>query len=119
MPKNGTALTIQQNYYLGMVAARKRLVRPLVIVVLIFYFTLPLLTNFTSVLDGLAFSGITWAYVYAFAQFVMVIVLTTYYRRGMDKVESQLRPADADETAAHYDDWQSGDPQTEAKETGK
>lgn len=90
-------------YYAGMVAARKRLVRPLVITVLLFYFTLAVLTNFTPLLDTVAFGGLTWAYLYAFAQFVMVIVLTTVYRRGMDRAESRLRPAEANHTVADDD----------------
>lgn len=44
----------------------------------VYYFTLPLLTNFTSALHGIAFEGMSWAYVYASSQFVLVIVLTTY-----------------------------------------
>jgi uncharacterized membrane protein (DUF485 family) len=94
-------------YFEEMSAARTRIVTPLVLFTLVFYFVLPLLTNFTSVLDGIAFDGFSWAYMYAFAQFVMVIVLTTYYRRAMDSVERRVRPPGVDETAAHYDDWQT------------
>jgi uncharacterized membrane protein (DUF485 family) len=95
-----------RRYYEQMSRTRARVVRPLVVFVLVFYFTLPILTNFTSALDGLAYEGFSWAYLYGFAQFVMVIVVTTYYRRVMDEVEHRSRPAEADESAAHYDDWQ-------------
>jgi uncharacterized membrane protein (DUF485 family) len=104
VPIDVTVPPALDDYYSGMVAERKRVIRPLVLIVLVFYFTLAILTNFTSVLDGLAFSGMTWAYVYAFAQFVMVIVLTTYYRRRMDGADARLRAADVEETAARYDD---------------
>lgn len=97
----------ERTYFEEMTAVRRRVVRPLVLIVAVYYFTLPLLTNFTSALDGIAFEGMSWAYIYAFSQFVMVIVLTTYYRRVMDAAEKRLRPLDADEAAAHYDDWQN------------
>ena len=95
-----------RTFFEEMSRMRARVVRTLVVFVLVFYFTLPILTNLTSALDGLAFGGFSWAYLYGFAQFVMVILVTTYYRRAMDEVEHRWRPPDADETAAHYDDWQ-------------
>lgn len=100
---------VNEAFYQVMVAERRKLIMPLTGFVLVFYFILPVLTNFTSALDGVAFSGITWAFVYAFAQFFMVVIVTTIYRRRMDAVEDQHRFAALDETAAHYDDpeeWQ-------------
>jgi uncharacterized membrane protein (DUF485 family) len=103
-------------YYEEMSRARARIVTPLVLFTMVFYFLLPILTNFTSVLDGIPFEGMTWAYLYAFAQFVMVIVLTMYYRAAMGAVEARVRPPDIDETAAHYDDWQTWEKLDEAQE---
>jgi uncharacterized membrane protein (DUF485 family) len=94
-----------QKYYEGMTAVRRRIVRPLVITTLAAFFLQQVLTNFTSVLDGFATDGLSWAYLYAFALFFLVVVLTTVYKRAMDKVEDDLRPAHLDETAAHYEDW--------------
>lgn len=91
-------------FYRSMAKARSSIVVPLTIATLIFFFLLLFLSNFTSVLDGIAFSGISWAYLYAFAQFFFVVILTTIYRRRMDAVETELRPPDLEETAAHYDD---------------
>ena len=103
-------------YYEEMSKARARIVTPLVVFAMVFYFVLPLLTNFTSVLHGSPFEGMTWAYLYAFAQFVMVIVLTMYYRAAMRGVEARVRPPDIDETAAHYDDWQTWEKLDQAQE---
>ncbi|GGG48576.1 hypothetical protein GCM10011374_08710 [Kocuria dechangensis] len=94
-----------REYYEGMTAVRRRIVRPLVIITLVAFFLQQVLTNFTSVLDGFAADGLSWAYLYAFALFFLVVVLTTVYKRAMDKVEDELRPAHLDETAAHYEDW--------------
>jgi uncharacterized membrane protein (DUF485 family) len=68
------------------------------------FFLLPLLTNFTSALDGVAFSGITWAYLYAFAVFALVLIITTTYRRAMDKFEHTHRPPADVHPADEYDD---------------
>ena len=106
-------------FYEVMVTERRKLIMPLTGFVLVFYFILPVLTNFTSLLDGVAFSGITWAFVYAFAQFFMVVIVTTIYRRRIDAVEDMHRPAALDETAAHYDDpeqWQHHEEESEEHE---
>lgn len=92
-------------FYRDMVRLRNSTILPLTALTLVVFFLLLILTNFTSVLDGEAFSGVTWAYVYAFAIFVFVVVVTTLYRRKMDAAEARLRPAGLDETAAHYDDY--------------
>ena len=52
-----------RRYYEAMVAARHRVVMPLVIFTLIFFFVEQILTNFTPVLDGELFFGMTWAYI--------------------------------------------------------
>lgn len=102
-PESGVTAA-NERFYTEMVRERNSVVMPLTIVTVIFFFLLLTLTNFTSVLDGIAFSGITWAYLYAFAQFFFVVILTTIYQRRMDAAEDRLRPAQLDETAAHYDD---------------
>jgi len=79
-------------YYAGMVQARRKLIVPLVASTLVFFFLQQILTNFTSALDGLAFSGMTWAYIYAFAQFFFVVILTTLYRSKMAQIEAELAP---------------------------
>lgn len=52
---------------------------------MIFYFGLPVLTGFTTVLNGSVIGAITWAYVYAFAQFVMTWTLLHLYVRQANK----------------------------------
>lgn len=48
---------------------------------LLFYFALPILTSYTDVLNHPAIGPITWAWVFAFAQFVMTWVLCILYSR--------------------------------------
>jgi uncharacterized membrane protein (DUF485 family) len=96
-----------QRYYEELSAARKRVVVPLASITLVAFFLQQILTNFTPVMDGLVFEGMTWAFLYSFALFILVLVLTMIYKAAMDKVERGHRPPHLDQTAAHYDDWRA------------
>lgn len=95
--------TPAERYYVEYARARRRLVVPFTALIVGVFFLLPLLTNFTSVLDGVAFSGLTWAYLYAFGVFVLVLVVTTVYRRRMDAFEHTHRPPADVHPADEYD----------------
>src|SRR3712207_1158927 len=58
---------------------RKAFIIPSTIFFLVFYFGLPVLAGFTTVLNGNAFGSVTWAYVYAFARFAMTWILMRLY----------------------------------------
>lgn len=62
-----------------LVKSKKAFVVPATIFFMIFYFGLPVLTGFTTVLNAPAIGPISWAYVYAFAQFVMTWTLLHMY----------------------------------------
>lgn len=62
-----------------LVKSKKAFVLPATIFFMIFYFGLPVLTGFTTVLNASAIGPISWAYVYAFAQFVMTWTLLHLY----------------------------------------
>ena len=62
-----------------LVRSKKAFIIPATIFFLIFYFGLPVLAGFTTVLDGYAIGSVTWAYVYAFAQFAMTWILMHLY----------------------------------------
>jgi uncharacterized membrane protein (DUF485 family) len=59
--------------------AKKRFLIPLTIFFLVFYFMLPVLTSYTTILNTPAIGSITWTWVYAFAQFIMTWVLCILY----------------------------------------
>lgn len=44
-------------------------------------------------MDGAVFAGMSWAYLYAFALFFLVIAVTTYYRRQMAVIEAKYKPS--------------------------
>jgi uncharacterized membrane protein (DUF485 family) len=54
--------------------SKKAFIIPATIFFLVFYFGLPFLAAFTTVLNGKAVGSITWAYLYALAQFAMILV---------------------------------------------
>lgn len=62
-----------------LVRRRKAFILPATIFFLVFYFGLPFLTAFTTLLDANVIGAINLAYIYAFAQFVMTWVLMHIY----------------------------------------
>jgi uncharacterized membrane protein (DUF485 family) len=81
---------------------KKAFIIPAMIFFFVFYFTLPFLTAFTTVLNATAFGPISWAYVYAFAQFVMTWGLAYAYigqANKWDDLVDQARQEAAQEPA--------------------
>ncbi|WP_099159925.1 DUF485 domain-containing protein [Virgibacillus ndiopensis] len=78
---------------------RKRFIIPLTIFFLVFYFSLPILTSYTTILNTPAIGDISWAWLFAFTQFIMTWVLCTLYVKksaSFDKkanyvIETQLK----------------------------
>ncbi|ALS24289.1 MULTISPECIES: DUF485 domain-containing protein [Paenibacillus] len=60
---------------------KKRFIIPMTLFFCAFYFTLPFLTAFSNVLNTPAVGSITWAWVFAFAQFIMTWVLCSLYSK--------------------------------------
>lgn len=58
---------------------RKAFILPATIFFLVFYFGLPFLTAFTTVLDVKVIGAINLAWIYAFAQFAMTWILMHLY----------------------------------------
>ncbi len=58
---------------------RKAFIIPATIFFLVFFFGLPVLAAFTTLLNARAVGPLTWAYVYGFAQFAMVWILMHVY----------------------------------------
>lgn len=68
--------------------AKKRFIIPWSIFFFIFFFTLPIIASYTNVLDQPAFGPITWAWVFAFAEFVMTWTLCTLYLQKAKKFDA-------------------------------
>ena len=72
---------------------KKAFLVPAVIFFLVFYMSLPVLAGFTTVLDGPAIGEVTWAYVFAFAQFPMTWILCHLYRNRANKWDRLINEA--------------------------
>jgi len=84
--------------------AKKAFLIPAVIFFLVFYIAMPVLAEFTTVLDGQAIGAINWAYVYGFAQFLMVWILCHLYlirAKKWDKLVEAAREEASEERTPH------------------
>ncbi|UFJ38889.1 DUF485 domain-containing protein [Brevibacillus humidisoli] len=73
---------------------KKRFIIPTTLFFLVFYYMLPILTAYTDLLDGKAVGPINWAYLYAFAQFVMTWTICLLYvkkARTFDRLTEQVK----------------------------
>jgi len=75
---------------------------PMSITFLVLYFLLPLLSSFTTVLDGKAIGDVTWIWVYSLGIFIMVWVFTIIY---VKKAASFDKDADAINAKAKAGDY--------------
>ncbi|WP_327147099.1 DUF485 domain-containing protein [Nocardia sp. NBC_01329] len=69
---------------------RARLVFRLSAVVLLLFFPLPILGGFTSLLDTVVAGGVTVAWLYAFFQFAVAIVVARYYMARAAELEARV-----------------------------
>ena len=79
---------------------RKAFLIPATIFFMVFFFGLPFLAAFTTVLEGSAIGSLTWAYVYGFAQFAMTWILMHLYvsrANKWDRLVEQARREAAEE----------------------
>jgi len=70
-----------------LVRKKRAFIIPSVVFFFVFYFTLPVLTAYTTVLNGKVIGSINWAYLYAFAQFAMTWILCHLYMNKAAKYD--------------------------------
>jgi uncharacterized membrane protein (DUF485 family) len=68
--------------------AKKRFIVPMCIFFMVFYYTLPIMTSYSKVLNTPAIGSITWAWIYAFGQFIMTWALCMIYTRKANSFDS-------------------------------
>lgn len=72
---------VQSAYFQQLMREKRGFILPFSLFFLAFYFTLPILTSYSTVLNTPAFGSISWAWVFAFAQFIMTWVLCMLYSK--------------------------------------
>ncbi|BDG34867.1 DUF485 domain-containing protein [Saccharococcus caldoxylosilyticus] len=84
----------QSSSFQQLMRAKKKFILPLTLFFLIFYFALPILTSYSNVLNSPAIGPISWAWLFAFAQFIMTWALCTLYSKraaNFDEMVEQIK----------------------------
>lgn len=58
---------------------KSKFIIPMTVFFMVFYFLLPIFTSYTTFLNTSAIGDISWTWIFAFSQFVMVWVLSSIY----------------------------------------
>lgn len=81
---------VQSSSFQKLLREKRNFIVPWSIFFLVFYFTLPVLTAYSSVLKETAFAAISWAWVFAFAQFIMTWALCIIYTKRAAKFDESV-----------------------------
>ncbi|BDI32547.1 hypothetical protein CCAX7_45980 [Capsulimonas corticalis] len=80
----------QSPRFRALLADKTAFIVPVTAFFLAFYFALPLMTSFSKTLNRPAVGSITWAWVFAFAQFVMTWTLASLYTKRAERFDAQV-----------------------------
>ncbi|MFJ7744898.1 DUF485 domain-containing protein [Peribacillus sp. NPDC097295] len=72
---------VQSPSFQELLRKKRKFIVPLSIFFMVFYFSLPVLTSYSTLLNSYAFGAISWAWVLAFAQFIMTWTLCVLYSK--------------------------------------
>jgi uncharacterized membrane protein (DUF485 family) len=75
----------------NLLRSKKSFIVSSVIFFMVFYFTLPVLTSYFTVLNEKAIGSLNWAYLFAFAQFFMTWVLCLIYVKRAGAFDAQVK----------------------------
>jgi len=78
---------VQSTSFQTLLSEKKKFIIPITIFFFCFYFALPIMTSFSTVLNNKFIGSITWAWVFAFLQFVMTWGLCMLYSRKAAKFD--------------------------------
>lgn len=79
--ENDYSSIAQSSSFQTLLSEKKKFIIPITIFFFCFYFALPILTSYSTVLNHKFIGSITWAWVFAFLQFVMTWVLSMLYSK--------------------------------------
>ncbi|HHY21631.1 MAG TPA: DUF485 domain-containing protein [Bacilli bacterium] len=83
---------VSSSEFKNLVKSKNKFMAPFVIFFFLAYFTMPVLTGFTEVLEAKVIGWVTGTWVYAFGMFIMVWTFSTIYMSRSSKFD-----ADAEE----------------------
>ncbi|AGT31254.1 hypothetical protein M493_04760 [Geobacillus genomosp. 3] len=81
-----------------LIQAKKRFIIPATIFFFVFYFALPVLTSYSKALNAPAVGPVTWAWLFAFAQFIMTWALCILYSKRAARFDEIVEQVKQEET---------------------
>lgn len=78
---------VQSEEFQLLLNTKKKFIIPMSIFFLSFFIALPILTSYSKVLNTPAFGDVTWAWVFAFAQFIMTWSLCMIYSKKAESFD--------------------------------
>lgn len=81
---------VQSSSFQQLLREKRNFIIPWSIFFLVFYFTLPVLTAYSHILNKIAFGSISWAWVFGTAQFIMTWVLCMIYSSRAAKFDKKV-----------------------------
>jgi uncharacterized membrane protein (DUF485 family) len=78
---------VQSASFQQLMNTKRKFILPLSLFFLAFYFTLPILTSYSTVLNNPAIGSVSWAWLFAFAQFIMTWTLCSLYSKRAAKFD--------------------------------
>ncbi|WP_053365064.1 DUF485 domain-containing protein [Bacillus sp. FJAT-27245] len=85
---------VQTKSFQQLLREKRKFLLPASLFFLAFYFTLPVLTAYSTILNNPAIGPISWAWVFAFAQFIMTWSLCILYTKraaGFDLLVEEIK----------------------------
>ncbi|MGD6796184.1 DUF485 domain-containing protein [Metabacillus indicus] len=89
---------VQSESFQKLLQAKRSFILPMTLFFLAFYFTLPVLTAYSDVLNQPAAGPVSWAWVFAFAQFIMTWALCMMYSRKARKFDEIVETIKSEST---------------------
>ncbi|WP_223591672.1 DUF485 domain-containing protein [Neobacillus bataviensis] len=81
------SLIVQSSSFQTLLSEKKKFIIPITIFFFCFYFALPILTSYSTILNHKFIGSISWAWVFAFLQFVMTWGLCMLYSKKAAKFD--------------------------------
>ncbi|MET1031027.1 DUF485 domain-containing protein [Domibacillus tundrae] len=87
-PKHDYETIASSPEFKSLVRKKNKFLLPVTVFFLLFYFSLPLLTSFSTVLNRPAIGDISWVWLFALAQFIMTWTLCMIYVKKANGFDS-------------------------------
>jgi uncharacterized membrane protein (DUF485 family) len=85
--ENDYSAIVQSSSFQTLLSEKKKFIIPITIFFFCFYFALPILTSYTTILNHKFIGDITWAWAFAFMQFIMTWGLCMLYTKKAAKFD--------------------------------